>query len=151
MPGRQWAPDLIPLRGYMRRRDIPRMARELIYQKSRRRAKQAMIALLPTQELEYMLVELINIGDLYFSLLLLRIIMNQRTSAFEAYNFFRTYIRRPLRALALDRSHTIDFRWWPSPSAFASTFRVASYEQLEHLAHHLGSGRYFTNHASICF
>lgn len=122
--------EYISLRKFMRRRDIPRAAREEEYERAHLRALQAYQSMYPHDLIAKILVVAQLDPDAIF---LWPAICSLRLRAMEVALFLCTYIPRPLRNTA-GLFPTIQFGIWTTPSDFASVFRLQSEEKLRYLA-----------------
>lgn len=119
--GRQWTNELVPLDRYMRRRDVPRMARQEEADDAEAYAEQALVALWPLPEFFAIFAQLARLhpsmaGPFY------DVMIRQRCELAMAVNeYLSTHIPRPLHTGL--GSRTIDFERWNTPAAFANTFR----------------------------
>lgn len=114
----------------MRRRSIPRIARDLVDRQAQEWALQVYHVLRPTQTLLDLFLLCLASGYLEEAALVHLLAVGYEDEALLVYGYLSQHVPRPLHIPLPDQSDTLHFAWWASPAAFAVTFRVASYEQL---------------------
>jgi hypothetical protein len=127
--GRKWRSEPIPLASYMRRRDIPRTARDAERRLAAERAVFAWFAVTPSPALLLMMAHL---GQTQSGFMFAMYLRSRSFLALCLAHYFNSTILRPLNAFP-DGHELVPFHLWPTSAEFAREFRISTFEDLQHL------------------